>query len=208
MKRVVLLLIIIPLLFSQAYVRIEKVSLTPPRITQKTDVTVEVMPPEPPEGYYYQYIWFVNGKRLELNYPVLAAEYFKKGDFVWAGVYLKDDEDRLIDYKESLRYRVADIPPEIISSPPSAQGLKPGEVYKYTIEVKDEDDPPESITIKLKEAPEDAVLKGNVLEWKIPKKKGKFPFTIVASDPDGGSCAISFEISIGVKKVEKETEKK
>lgn len=204
MKRALLFLLMVPLVISQTYVRIERVSLSPPRITQKTDVTAEVTPSIVPEGYVFEYVWFVNGKKIELNYPSLSPDYFKKGNFVWVGVYLKDKEGRVIDYKESLRYRVADIPPEIISSPPSAQGLKPGEVYRYKIEVKDEDDPPESITIKLKEAPEDAVLKENVLEWKIPKKKGKFPFTIIASDPDGGSCAISFEISIGVKKVKKE----
>lgn len=204
MKRVLLFLLIVPFAISQTYVRIEGVSLLPPRITQKTDVTAEVIPSKAPKGYVFQYVWFVNGKKIDLNYPVLSADYFKKGNFVWVGVYLKDKEGRIVDYKESLRYRVADIPPEIVSSPPSAQGLKPGEVYRYKIEVKDEDDPPESITIKLKEAPEDAVLKENVLEWKIPRKKGKFPFTIIASDPDGGSCAIYFEISIGVKKVKKE----
>jgi len=202
MRRLVIFLLFIFLLggVSLTQPKIERVSLIPAVITQKTDAEVEVVPEYLPEGYHFEYVWFVNGNEFRVNFPTFSAGNFKKGDFIWAGVYIKDKDGNVIDYKESLRYRVADIPPEIISSPPSAQGLKPGELYTYTVEVRDDDDPPESLKIFLKEAPKGAKLEENVLKWKIPKKEGKYTFTVVAEDPDGGSCALSFEISIKKEK--------
>ncbi|GEM_PF-2487971 len=199
MKKLLIALSISALLWGQ---KINQVALKPAKITVKTDVKAEVDPPIPPEGYSYSYTWFVNGTPININSVFLPSSYFKKGDFIWVGVKLVDNETgKVVDYAESLRVRVSDIPPDIVSSPPSAKGLKPGDTYVYEIVVEDEDDPPEDVKITLKKAPPGAVLEGNVLRWKLPKKTGKFTFVIEASDPSGGKCTLSFEISIGKKKV-------
>ncbi len=199
MRRLAIILVPFLLVFAQ---KIKQVSLKPAKITQKTDVIAEIIPPVPPENYSYSYTWFVSGRPIRINSLVLPSGYFKKGDFIWVAVKLVDQTTgKTVDYAESLRVKVLNIPPDIVSSPPSAKGLRPGDLYQYPIEVKDEDDPPEKIELILKKAPEGARLEGNVLKWKIPKKTGKFPFVIEAKDPSGGVCTISFEISIGKKKV-------
>ncbi len=199
MKRSIFLLIFLSLVMAQ---KIQQVSLKPAKITQKTDVTAVVVPAAAPEGYRYIFTWFVNGKPIRINSPLLPSSYFKKGDFVWVAVKLVEkDTGKTADYAESLRVKVLNLPPDIISSPPSAKGLKPGDTYEYSIVVKDEDDPPDKIEIKLVKAPEGAFLDGNTLKWKLPKKTGTFPFVIEARDPYGGKCTLSFEISIGKKKV-------
>ncbi len=199
MKRTLMALMLPIFLWGQ---KIDQVSLKPAKITEKTDVRAVVSPAAPPEGYSYAYTWFVNGRPININSVILPSSYFKKGNFVWVAVKLLEKESgKVVDYAESLRVRVSDIPPDIVSSPPSAKGLKPGDTYVYEIIVKDEDDPPDKVKITLKKGPPGAVLEGNVLRWKIPKKTGKFPFLIEAIDPSGGRCTLSFEISIGKKKV-------
>ncbi len=199
MKRAILFFLFVYMVMGQ---KIQQVSLKPAKITQKTDIMAVVVPAAAPEGYRYIYTWFVNGKPIHISSPLLPSSYFKKGDFVWVAIKLVEKATgKTVDYAESLRVKVLNLPPDIISSPPSAKGLKPGDTYEYPIVVKDEDDPPDSIEIKLVKAPEGAILDGNTLKWKLPKKAGKFPFVIEARDPYGGKCTISFEISIGKKKV-------
>ncbi len=199
MKRILIALVLPIFLLGQ---KIDGVSLMPAKITEKTDVRAVVSPAVPPEGYQYVYTWFVNGRPININSLILPSSYFKKGNFIWVAVKLLEKKSgKAVDYAESLRVRVSDIPPNIVSSPPSAKGLKPGDTYVYEIIVKDEDDPPNKVKLTLKKAPPGAVLEGNVLRWKLPKKTGNFPFVIEAKDPSGGRCILSFEISIGKKKL-------
>ncbi len=197
MKKLMLFIMLALFMFSQ---QIETITLSPPRITQNTDIRAEVTPPALPEGYRYSYTWYVNGLKLDYDSPTLPSGNFKKGDFVWVGVYILDEDGNKIDYGESLRYKIADIPPQILNSPPSVDKLKPGDKYKYKIEVKDEDDPVEEVKVELKKGPKDAKIEENTLKWVIPKKRGEYEFIIEAKDPDGEICQLSYKISVSVKK--------
>jgi hypothetical protein len=143
------------------------------------------------------YQWERNGTVLsEEKAEAIEKNRFKKGDSITVTV-TPNDGDGLGIAKKSAPVIIANSPPMIVSSPPTAID---GTTYSYQVKANDADS--DSMTFALKSSPKGMEIdsKMGLIRWEVTNKdKGNHPVEIEVSDPEGAKSFQRFTLTVDTK---------
>jgi hypothetical protein len=142
----------------------------------------------------YSYQWSVNGRPVDEKGPSFSSVGLERGDEIQVRV-VATDGDGESDPLESAPVRVANAPPKILSSPPSAWN---DGTFRYTLEVRDPDGD-RTLRYRLVKGPRgmtvDPVL-GEITWTPDPSQAGRHPVEVGVEDAYGAVAAQRFELTV------------
>ncbi len=147
------------------------------------------------DGMSFEYVWRLNGDRLDEDGPVLSAEGLKRGDTVEVFVTASDGEDES-DEVRSPALVLANAPPVIVSQPGGADA---DGVFHYRILAEDPDED-RSLRFSLVQAPEGMTVvstRGEVVWKPAPEQVGVHVVEVMVEDLQGGHSSQRFHVEVG-----------
>ena len=165
------------------------------QITTQHDVTA-IPRANDPDGdeLEYEFEWWVNGRRVDLDEAVLPTRHFRRGDRVELAVVASDGTAET-DPLRSHPIEVLNAPPRIASEPP---GLDESGAFRYQATAEDPDGD-RQLRYRLAEAPSGMRVTplDGLLTWEPRRtQSGRHPVVLEVEDGLGGKTTQSFELQV------------
>jgi hypothetical protein len=165
------------------------------QITTQHDVTALPRANDPDgDELEYEFEWWVNGRRVDLDGPVLPTRHFRRGDRIEL-VVLASDGTAETEPLRSHPIEVLNASPRIASEPPSLDELG---VFRYQA-VAEDPDGDRQLRYRLLEAPSGMRVDplDGLLTWEPrPTQSGRHPVVLEVEDGAGGKASQSFELRV------------
>ena len=91
--------------------------------------------------------------------------------------------------------RVDNLPPRFLNDP--ARSVRPGFLYRFDARAVDAAGPLDPVTVEPVEMPDGAIFEGLELRWSPPVGVVSGRVSLVASDGDGGTAELTWDIAVG-----------
>lgn len=144
----------------------------------------------------YRFTWRVNGRRVDVDGPVLAASHFERGDEIVVTVTASDGTDES-DPLRSSPIPVVNAGPRITSTPPPH--FEDDGSYRYRVTAEDPDGD-RTFRYRLLEAPKGMdidVVDGQLVWRPTDDQAGDHKVEIEVADRKGGVATQSFVVTLG-----------
>lgn len=142
----------------------------------------------------FEYVWFVNGRRLDESGPTLDGGRIARGDKVQLAVVAGDGYDRSDEWVTK-EVEVANAAPEIVSTPGA---IGPDGVFRYQVEARDPDGD-RAFMYRLVQGPpgmEVDTLGGRVLWQPREAHAGSHVIEVEVDDRMGGTATQQFTLDV------------
>jgi len=165
------------------------------RITTQHDVTALPRATDPDgDELEYEFEWWVNERRVDLDGPILPTRHFRRGDRVEL-VVVASDGTAETEPLRSHPIEVLNAPPRIASEPPS---LDESGIFHYQVTAEDPDGD-RQLRYRLAEAPRGMRVDpgDGLLTWEPRRtQSGRHPVVLEVEDGLGGKTTQSFELQV------------